>query len=226
MTSTIPGFWQHVFDEASSSIGLEEHIHPEDTVVLSALTSLNVTRPGAANGDPRDLEFTFEFADNDYMPAQTLVKKFTYQEGAVTLLGQTGLVSEPVLVQFKKGKDLTSGLSAAAMEAWEERKSKKDLKGAQKRKIGEKEKKLAALVDKATSFFCWFSYTGAHKDLGEVLDEDEEEEEENEDDAAEENVSMMSPVEAFSYGDEVAIQLAEDLYPNAVKYFSRFFPFT
>lgn len=191
-------------------------------MALSSLTNLNVTRPNALNGgDPRDIAFEFVFEESEYFPAQTVKKLFKHQGAGA---GISGLISEPVQMEWKPKKDLTKGLQKAAVEAFEERKekAKKGLKGPEARKLGEKEKALVKILEKSNSnsFFNWFSFTGPHKDLGEL--EDEEEDEKKDEDEMKEDMDLESPVEAFGYGDEIAVALAEDLYPNAVKYFSKF----
>jgi len=212
ITTAIPSFWPHVIEDASSSLAFDEHITPEDAEVLAHLAELNVTRPNAEQGDPRDIEFVFKFKDSDYMPAQTITKLFTYQEDNKP--GLTGLVSTPTEIEWKGAKDLTFGVNKAAIEAFEERNAKAEAKKHGKAAgLGDKERRLLELLSKnSQSFFIWFSYTGAHHDLGET--EGEIEDLDDADDSG--------PVEAFPYGDELAIQMAEDVYPSAVKYFSAF----
>jgi len=208
ITSAISGFWPHVFEDASSSLGFDEHITPEDAEVLAHLTELNVTRPNAEKGDPRDIEFRFTFKDNDYMPAQTVTKLFTYQDGRP---GSPGLISTPTKIEWKDTKDLTFGVNKAAIEAFEERKAKAQDKKA---KLGGKEQELLRLLNKnSQSFFTWFSYTGSHRDLNE--DDDDIEDLDDEDEGG-----ITRPVDPFPFGDELAIQLAEDVFPHAVKYFT------
>lgn len=134
-----------------------------------------------------------------------LSKTFTHQPGG------SGLCSAPVAIAWKAGKDLTEGASAAAAAAFEERKS-----GAKK---GPAEMALQRLMESGpSSFFNWFLWTGEHEALGEVHEHGEcdghhahgEEEE--------------GPVEVFPNGEDLAVQIAEDLYPNAPKYFSRCSP--
>jgi hypothetical protein len=170
-----------------------------------------VTRPNAENGDPRDVDISFKFADNEWMPEQTITKRFTYFEAP----GLTGLTSTPVEITFKHGKDLTEGINKAAIEAFEERKAradKKNKKGKGAAKRGPKEEALLKLLEgPSQSFFYWFSFTGKHPLLGEIEEDDQSEGEEND---------ISNPIDPFPYGDELAAQLADDLYPHAVKYFS------
>jgi hypothetical protein len=211
VTSAITGFWPHVIEDASSALGFDEHITPEDAEALSHLVELNVVRPNVEKGDPRDVEITFKFEESDYMPAQTITKFFTYQS---TKPGLTGLISTPVAINWKPGKDLTAGINQAAIDAFEERKAKKDSKkGKGSAKFGAKEEKLQELLMQNSSFFIWFSYTGVHHDLGESEGDDDDSDKMVDDEP-------MGPVEAFPWGDELAVQIAEDVYPSAVKYFS------
>lgn len=123
------------------------------------------------------------------------------------------MCSAPVAIAWKAGKDLTEGVSAAASAAFEER------KGGVKR--GPAEMALQREMGGGpTSFFNWFLWTGAHEAFGEVHEHGDgcdghhahgEEEEEG-------------PVEVFPCGEDLAVHIAEDLYPNAPKYFSRCSP--
>lgn len=210
-------------EEASGQIGLDEQVTPEDMVVLSTLTSFKVRRPDIESGDPRNIEITWTFADNDYMPAQTLVKKFTFQGSSTP--GLTGLISEPVEIQWKEKKDLTKGINKAAIEAFEERKAaakEKKGKGKTAKKMGEKEEKLQKLIPNTPSFFTWFSFSGSHAELGEcTLEKEGEQEEEEEGQDEDDDEGDFGPVEPFPYGDELAVQFAEDVYPCAIKHFSK-----
>ena len=216
ITNAIPGFWPHVLEDASSTAGFDEHVTPEDAEILTHITEIKVTRPHADKGDPRDIEVTFKVKDNDYMPAQTITKLFTYQPSDRP--GLTGLVSTPTPIAWKENKDLTCGVGRAAIEAFEERRAKaasKDKKGKASAKLGPKEEALVQSLSKnSSSFFTWFSFTGIHRDLGEVEDDPDEFDQDDDDDM------LTGPIEAFPYGDELAVQFAEDIYPSAVKYFS------
>ena len=206
----MPGFWPHVLEDASSNLGFDEHITPEDSEALNNLAKLNVSRPNVEKGDPRDVEISFTFLDNEYMPAQTVTKLFTHQSSDTA--GLTGLISTPSLITWKAGKDLTSGVNQAAFDAFEERKAKAaKADGKTSNKLGPKEEKLLKLLKKFNpSFFTWFSFSGNHEELGETSENDAEGEQ------------PMGPIEPFPYGDELAVQISDDVYPNAVKYFSMF----
>ncbi|CCX05810.1 hypothetical protein FPQ18DRAFT_402043 [Pyronema domesticum] len=198
----IKGFWPHVLEDAAGSCGFDEYITPEDAMLLIHVSSIKVTRPNAEKGDPRDIQISVTLDDNDWTPAQTIVKDFTYQSVDGRTVTETGLISKPVEIKWKAGKDLTFGVNKAAIEAFEER-----VAGNGTYKKGPKEEALLALLMKQPStFFNWFSYSGVHLALGEEPQDDEEAE--------------KSPVEPFAFGDEIAISFAEDVYPSAVKYFT------
>lgn len=171
-----------------------------------------MTRPDAAT-EPRTVQIEFSFAPNDYFADSVLRKKFIYQPGG------SGLCSEPVEIAWKDGKDLTEGVTKAAAEAFAERKegAKAGKKGKGGKK-GEKEQKLEKLMESGpASFFNWFLWSGLHEAFGEVHEhgegcgEHDHEEEEG-------------PVEVFPNGEEMAVQIAEDLFQNAPKYFSMSLP--
>jgi Nucleosome assembly protein (NAP) len=189
-----------VIEQTSALLGFDEYITPEDAhLIATCLRGVTVTRPDVET-EPRSLQLTFTFAENEFFENKELVKKFAYQKCGM-------LASEPVGIRWKEGKDLTEGVSAAAVKAWEERKAGK--------KGEEAGKKLAELMKKGpSSFFNFFEWTGQHESLGEVK-EDEEDEEDDEDDES-------GLVEVFPNGEELAVQIAEDVYPNAPKYFSTF----
>jgi len=206
ITSQIRGFWPLVFEQASSMLSFDEHITTEDGHLLSSLRSMTLSRPDVDN-EPRTICLSFTFEENDFFEDTVLAKTFVFGKGGE-------MSSVPVGIKWKDGKDLTEGVSATAVQAWEERKSGK--------KDGEGMKKLGELMKKGpSSFFNWFEWTGKHDSLGEVKDEEDDGDEEGDEDEGDDD----GIVEVFPNGDELAIQLGEDVYPNAPKYFSALFPF-
>ncbi len=190
------------------------------------------------HGDPRSVSIRFEFSPNDYFEDTAIEKKFWYRRSRS---GWAGLVSEPVDIRWKKGKDLTNGMLSLAKRAWDEEQTAASKNGAKKRDSKALTPTQKALQEKieamgvgATSFFAWFGYTGKaiseeddrittereHKiqrlrEAGkEVPAELREEEEEEEEDEGEESL------EVFPDGDTLAIAIADDLWPGAIKYFS------
>lgn len=197
ITSQIRGFWPLVIDQTSSMLNFDEYITPEDGHLFRSLRSMTLSRPDVDN-EPRTIRLSFSFDGNDFFEDTVLAKTFVFGKGGE-------MSSVPVGIKWKDGKDLTEGVSAAAVQAWDERKSGK--------RDGEGMKKLGELMKKGpSSFFNWFEWTGKHDSLGEVKDEEDEDEEEDD-----------GIVEVYPNGDELAIQFGEDIYPNAPKYFSQTF---
>ncbi|RPB03866.1 hypothetical protein L873DRAFT_1668590 [Choiromyces venosus 120613-1] len=195
ITSQIRGFWPLVLEQASSMLNFDEYITTEDGHLVSSLRSMALSRPDVDN-EPRTICLTFTFEENAFFEDTVLAKTFVYGKGGE-------MSSVPVGIKWKSGKDLTEGVSAAVVQAWEERKSGK--------KDGEGMKKLREIMKKGpASFFNWFEWTGKHDSLGEVKDEEGDEHEDEAD----------GIVEVFPDGDELAIKFGEDVYPNAPKYFS------
>ncbi|KAI1745106.1 hypothetical protein F4680DRAFT_443589 [Xylaria scruposa] len=252
----IPSFWAVVFDNAATE--LEAAVTPADLEVFSAaLTSVEVTRPEVPAsakasdsgldkfGEPRSLQFTFRFSDNDWFSDKELTKTFYFRYGKD---GSAGLVSEPVKINWKSAeKDLTRGLSDAAVAFWNAQKANPSQKldgvlandarhtrDAAAKQIPEYQslaKALESNVEGSLSFFNFFSYRGrwisaaehveakaemlakrkaAH--AGNEMEEDEEDDDDDEDFTEE-------AVETFPPGHEVAVTLAEDIFPNAIDYF-------
>ncbi len=239
--SKIPHFWALVLEEAPEDIDC--HIQPRDTAVLSALKSLQVTRfevENEAEGEPRSVKFTFTFDKNDWFHDQVIEKKFWHRRIKDEW---SGLVSEPVKIQWKEGKDLTDGLLAMAV----------DVRADEKKGVAKAQKQdalietMEGLPMDAISFFAWFGYRGRqvsanesqealkeekrknghhHEDIGD--DEDEENDEQPDLRSAiertiateDQNADELS-YEIFPRGEELAIALSDDLYPNAIKYFSK-----
>ncbi|KAI1122166.1 hypothetical protein F5Y10DRAFT_254629 [Nemania abortiva] len=253
----IPSFWAVTFDNAASE--LEAAVTAADLQVFSAaLTSVEVTRPeipASAKpsdvgldkfGEPRSLQFTFRFGPNDWFSDSELTKTFYFRYGKD---GSAGLVSEPIKIHWKSpDKDLTQGLSDAALAFWNAQKADasqqldgvlandaRHARDAAAKKIPEYDvlaKKLENNVEGAMSFFNFFSYRGrwisaaehveAKAELlakrkaaqaGNEMDEDDDDDEDDDEDFTEE------AVETFPAGHEVAVTIAEDIFPNAIDYF-------
>jgi hypothetical protein len=160
-----------------------------------------------------------------------LEKKFWYRSARD---GWSGLVSEPVKINWKKDKDLTGGLLDLVIKAWEVEQA---ANGAAAKKSGPSDaqkalqKKIEGTGMGGLSFFSWFGFIGrrvtaemskeaikreAARRKGEKVEEDEPVTEEQED---QEDLEMS--LEIFPDGDDLAIAIAEDLWPGAIKYFSK-----
>ncbi|KAK4185007.1 nucleosome assembly protein [Podospora australis] len=224
VVSKIENFWPLVLEQAPMDI--DEFIQPADSAaLLSSIQTLSVSRfeidSGVEGGDPRSINIKFDFKENEWFENKTLEKKFWWRHGKD---GWSGYVSEPVEIQWKEGKDLTNGLLKLSKAVWEEQKASKE-----KKKDTEAQKALKAAMEEnpgGVSFFCFFGFTGPNvsaEESKEVVlkrkagEEDEEMEDENEEDWEDEEEDEY---EIFPDGDTVAMAIADDLFPNALKYFT------
>lgn len=228
--SKIPNFWPLVFEQAPPEI--DHYIQPTDSEIIGkSLTSLEVKRfevdESGENGEPRSLLFRFEFSENDFFTNKVLEKKFWYRRSAK---GWAGLVSEPVKINWKKGKDTTHGLVDAAFKLFEARKAAGDMHKSDLKEHKAITKLLEIWNGENTSFFTWFAYVSpvpyitaeesvqATKKAKETKAKVEEEEIE---DVEEDIENLVEPAEAHEAGDDLANLIAEDLWPSATKYFSK-----
>ncbi|OLN81369.1 putative nucleosome assembly protein C36B7.08c [Colletotrichum chlorophyti] len=228
LVAKIPNFWALVFEQSPPEV--DEYIQPSDAaLLLSSLKNISVTRPeleNGNNGDPRSLTIRFEFNENEHFEDKVIEKTFWYRHSK----DYTGLVSEPVDIKWKPGKDLTEGLLSQAKKVW-------DQGPITPGKLTPEAQALKTKIEETgiggVSFFTFFGYVGKRispeesaaalakeleelrlrKEGKEVPEEAEEEEEENEDEFA---------LEIFPDGDDVAVSIATDLWPEALHYFSKF----
>lgn len=237
VVSKIENFWPLVFEQSPPDV--DRYITPNDANIFAKLKSLDVKRfeipmgpekiQGDA-GDPRSIVIRFEFDENDYFTNSVLEKKFWYRRSKD---GWSGLVSEPVKIDWK-GEDPTAGLTDAAFAVFEERKKAGDMK----KKGFAAHKKLLGLIENNnvdnTSFFAWFGYVSAtryisaeesaqaNKEYKERQDKRSQGEKVESPEPEEEDMADMSgDDEVHPEGDELAQLIAEDVWPNAIKYFSK-----
>ncbi|KAB5563273.1 hypothetical protein GE09DRAFT_1275304 [Coniochaeta sp. 2T2.1] len=236
--SRIPNFWPLVIEQAPEDI--DQYIQPSDSaVLLSSLTSLSVSHfeiENGGTGDPRSIAIRWEFSENEYFDDKVIEKKFWHRRGKD---GWTGLVSEPVDIRWKKGKDLTNGLLGMVKRVWDEEQNIKAA-GVEKKEASEEEKALRKKIENTgiggISFFAWFGYIGrrvlaeeskaateeavlkrkqrAEGNNTEEEDQKEEKKEEEEEEEEEEDY------EIFPDGDSLAVTICEDLWPNAITLFT------
>lgn len=250
----IPKFWAVVFDHASSE--LEAAITSSDLEVLTAaLQGMEVLRPEVPAsatpsdvgldkfGEPRSVTIRFHFSENAWFTDSVLEKSFYYRYGKD---GSAGLVSEPVPINWKEGKDLTEGLTTAAYAFWAAQKQNpaqnldgvitgeaRKARDAAARQMPEYKALAQRLEDAhngAVSFFNFFSYRGRWTSAAESVEAkaellakkqaaingqstDDDDEDDEDEDFPEEDV------ETFPAGHEVAVSIAEDIFPSAIDYF-------
>jgi len=242
--SQIPNFWPLVFEQAP--LDIDQYIDPTDSaLLLSSLTSLSVSRfeiESASGGDPRSVAIRFEFSDNEYFSDKVLEKKFWFRKAKDEW---SGLVSEPVPIKWMQGKDRTEGLLDMVVKAWEIEKKQSQASNknseALRFELSKQQEQLKKKIETTSmgglSFFAWFGFIGRRVSAEEsrkasIEDEKrrkarkagknekdksifEEDENKNEEDELE--------FEIFPEGDDLAIAISEDLWPNAIKYFSESF---
>ncbi|KAL7625151.1 hypothetical protein AAE478_004366 [Parahypoxylon ruwenzoriense] len=241
LVSKIPNFWPLVFEQAPPDV--DQYIHPNDSeVLLSALTNVSVSHfeiVDGGNGDPRSVSIKLEFTENEWFEDKVLEKKFWYR---ISKDGDAGLVSEPVPIKWKEGKDLTQGMLDLVVKVWENDKKQGNSDSTKVKKEADYTADEKALKEKieatglgGVSFFGLFGYRGlnvseeenrlateeenkkrADRAAGKVPELKEAEEDEDEDDEEEDPYAL----EIFPDGDEVALAITEDLWPNAIKYFT------
>ncbi|KAL4886218.1 nucleosome assembly protein [Aspergillus karnatakaensis] len=160
-----------------------------------------------------------------------------------------GLVSEPVRINWKEGSDVTKGLLDATVDLFEAEKKggdRKDLPEFKKlieklaevedvEEEDEEDEDLGMRAPAGSSFFNFFGYRGsdvtAEQSATATKEENERLEkilkgEKVEDDEADDDEDVeddFETIEAFPGGGELAVALAEDLWPNALKYYVQSF---
>lgn len=223
-----------MFEQAPTDI--DEFIQPSDSsLLLTSLASFSVTRfefEDGQSGDPRSLSFRFEFNENDHFEDKVIEKKFWQRRSRS---GWTGLVSEPVEIHWKDGKDLTGGLLSMVKKVWDAHQSKPKTEDTTDSTPDERmlKKKIENTGLGGMSFFAWFGYVGRAVSAEESRDATEKAQQErllrqagiapisNADDEAEEgDDDDENELEIFPEGENLAIALSEDLWPNAIKYFT------
>jgi hypothetical protein len=244
LLAKIPNFWALVLEQAPMDI--DEYIQPSDSaLLLTSLKNLSVSRfeldADEKKGDPRSVAIRFEFAENEHFEDTVLEKKFWWRQSKD---GFVGLVSEPVDIKWKKGKDLTDGLLSLVKAVYDEQlaKPKQEKKAGKPEKVvlTEKQKALKEKIDKTgmggVSFFAWFGYIGEYVSADESKEAIEEEKEERRKRKAGEEVPKKDEdeemaddddddeddeddLDIFPMGDAVAMAIADDLWPGALKYF-------
>ncbi|KAK4544208.1 hypothetical protein LTR36_004418 [Oleoguttula mirabilis] len=231
----IPSFWPLVMEQAPMEI--EDCITHQDSAIFAEhLTNLTVTRPDIEDGkkgNPRSVNIKFEFSPNEHFTDRVLEKRFWYRRASD---GWTGLVSEPVKVNWKKGKDSTDGLTSAAVALWNARKKVGDLTAKGLPEYRALEKKVEHWNGANTSFFTWFGWVSGRRYVSaeesekasqeyaarkEARKHGERSEAESPEDKDEEEPEDDSLVEVHQQGEEIAACLAEDVWPNAIRFFTQ-----
>ena len=181
-------------------------------------------------GDPRSFLMTFSFAENSYFGATHITKKFWYHHSKY---GWGGFVSEPVRIKWKEGKDLTEGLLDLICDAWESAQPSSQDSDEQDSEPSDPEttakesllqQKLENAYMSERSFFAWFGYVGRHLRHREANRRSSASSSSpwNQMNENADGVGTKAFLEGFPRGDELAVAIAEDLWPGAIKYYSMF----
>lgn len=239
--ANIPHFWSIVFEQAPNEI--DGYIQPSDSKALAdCLDTFEVSRfeIDDPKGSPRSFSFKFGFKENVYFEDKVLEKKFWYRKSK----DWAGLVSEPVRINWKEGNDLTGGLTDAACALHEARiklgHDSADEKARQAEKKLPEYKALSNMLeqshDSSTSFFGIFAFVSGYRwvsaeESERVTKEEKEqmekfkrgervEEDDKDDDEEEEGPQDHQDIEVFPDADQTATIIAEDVWPNAIRYYS------
>jgi hypothetical protein len=209
-----------------------------DIAAIAAIKDFKVERYAISSeteGEPRSLRFTFDFADNDNFGACTLVKEFEYKPSTDKRGGPGSLVSKAVKIPWRSKKsDLTKGMLDMAVELEAAEESMKLKKGGEDVELVEREglwqyEKLREAIEKSEdagdeepTFLNWFGFRGAVEKRSETKKEANGDAEHEEDDDDDEWEDGLLDVEIFPAGEDIAIALAEDLWPEAIDIWSMF----
>lgn len=238
VVAKIDNFWARALESAPQDI--DQFIQPSDSQLLAeCLQDIDVSRfeleANPEKGNPRSVSIKFTFSDNEYFKDNVLEKKFWFRHASD---GWTGLVSEPVKINWKKGKDLTQGLNDAAVKLWQ---AKQKQASASKGQADASElPEYKALVEKlemndrsSTSFFTLFGYVSEYYYVSEedstaakakIQADKEKRVKGQKTEAVEPNVEAIGEheeVEICPHGGDLALAISEDFWPGATKYFSK-----
>jgi len=222
-----------VFEEAPPEI--DRYIQPSDSAVFAeCLVDVEVERL-ELDKEPRSFLLRFKFDSNEWFEEQVLEKKFWYRRSKGNW---QGLVSEPVKIHWKKGKDLTNGITDASFALWQAFQASGNTSGHgfQKLKSSLEYEALAEVVENSDlsecSFFTLFAYISSHRYVDEKESaqayhaEAERHEKRKRGERVEDPEEEMAgpdeeEIRIYSHGEELAQVIADDVYTNAIKYFSR-----
>ena len=194
---------------------------------MNSLTGISVERFELPGGDPRSISIRWDFAENEHFENRSLEKKFYWRNAKD---GWAGLVSEPVDIKWKAGKDLTNGMLDLVRKVYQEEDAGQTGETETKKEL---KKQMESTGLDGLSFFAWFGFRGRkisdeeHREAtkqeeqrrqarkeGKKTDDDMDEDDDDDDDEYE--------WEIFPTGDDLAVCIAEDLWPGAIKYFRTF----
>jgi nucleosome assembly protein (NAP) len=183
--------------------------------------------------EPRSFVLRFEFGPNKWFEDKMLEKRFWYRRSKGTW---QGLVSEPVKIHWQKDKDLTNGITDASFALWQAFQAAGDesAEGYQHLKQSPEWKKVVEAVESTdlsgSSFFTLFSYISSYRWVSEQESRAAYEAEaerrskrsqgESVEEPAEDSVFDEDELVVCPHGEDLALGIADEIYPNAIKFFS------
>ena len=250
LIAKVDNFWPIALEQVPESI--DQFILPSDSELLNdCLKDITLERfetpatlPTSSDnvddfGEPRSFRITFHFSPNDWFTNESLTKTFWYrrrnEDEKAYIDSFAGLVSEPVKIDWKKGKDLTHGLLNSSCRLFEaQQKAGSDIKASTLPEYEQLCKKIEKASGEAQSFFSFFGYRGpwisaeasaeAKKTARAEAAKSEPSEKETEEDETDEMPEPEMPedmeTEIFPDGETLAVELADDFFPGAVKYYT------
>ncbi|KAL8738866.1 MAG: hypothetical protein Q9181_000393 [Wetmoreana brouardii] len=222
----VPDFWSTVIDEAPTEI--DQRIQPRDVPALNCLTGIDVERfevQDAGRGEPRSIKLTFSFKSNQWFHDEKIEKRFFWR---MSKNGWSGLVSEPVSIQWKE-RDLTDGLLDMAVKL-RKKEQEFEANGQDRDAVGATDE-FMTLVERvqrtpqdAISIFGLFGFRGHHISAEESATAIKRKQNMVGGVEQWEELNGESPplpdIEIYPHGEEVAVAFSEDLYPGATQYFT------
>jgi hypothetical protein len=184
--------------------------------------------------EPRSFVLRFEFGPNKWFEDKILEKRFWHRRSKGNW---QGLVSKPVKIHWKKD-DLTNGITDASVALWQVFQATGDesADGYQHLKLSSEWKHLVETLESSdlsgSSFFTLFSYISSYRWVSEQESKEAYEAEADRRNKRSQGETVEDPEEeagfeedeliVCSHGEDLAMGIADDIYPNAIKYFSRF----
>jgi len=250
LIAKVINFWPIALEQVPESI--DQFILPSDSELLNdCLKDITLERfetpetfPSNSDnvddfGEPRSFRITFHFAMNDWFTNESLTKTFWYRRRTEDVKASVdsfaGLVSEPVKIDWKKGKDLTHGLLNSSCKLFEaQQKAGSDTKASTLPEYEQLCKKIEKTSGEAQSFFLFFGYRGpwisaeasaeakkaARAQAATSEPEKEGTEVEETDEMPDPEMPEDMETEIFPDGETLAVELADDFFPGAMKYYT------
>jgi hypothetical protein len=236
MVSRIPNFWALVFEEAPPEV--DHYISPSDSELIAECLQGFEAEKFEVDIEPRSFILRFRFASNKWFEDEILEKRFWYRQAEDPW---QGLVSEPVKIHWKKGYDLTKGLTDTVMAFWERFQAEKDptAKGFENLQSLPEYRELAAKASKSDpreSFFTFFSFISGYRYVSaeeserareaDVKKRERRRERRRQGEAPDEPEfrpyspsNADQPVMICRHGEELAFALLDEVFLHAYRYF-------